>query len=402
MKTYIFNTFAKDKSTGKIAYGLYQYLRKQGHNVTLVYGQGNKYSETGFYHIGNRLEKLCHIGFSRIFGLPGCLSTFSTNKLLRKIKQEQPDVVYLFNIHGYYLNEYKLLNYLKKNHIRTIYTMLDEYPFMGKCGFAMGCEKYKMGCIQCEHIDRYPASLFFRTSSYLANKKKEMYTGFKELIFVAIEYTLNQAKDSYILKGMNTSVADEAIDVRKYTPRNCASLRKKLGIPKGNKIIVCIAVYPSDRKGGQFFLEAAKRLENRKDITFVHVGFGGDMSECPSNYIPISYVTNQEELCEYYSLGDLFCFPSLSETIPSTCLEALSCGSPLLVFNISGMPYIADNSCSYIVPPRDVDKMIEVIIACPFKNETIIETARSYAVKRYDNQLYFEKLEKLAHNTFAQ
>ena len=66
------------------------------------------------------------------------------------------------------------------------------------------------------------------------------------------------------------------------------------------------------------------------------------------------------------------------------------------------MPYIADNSCSYIVPPRDVDKMIEVIIACPFKNETIIETARSYAVKRYDNQLYFEKLEKLAHNTFAQ
>ena len=120
------------------------------------------------------------------------------------------------------------------------------------------------------------------------------------------------------------------------------------------------------------------------------------MKKCPSNYIPISYVANQEELCEYYSLGDLLCFPSLSETIPSTCLEALACGTPILVFNISGMPYIADESCCYMVEPKNVEQMSEVINIVPLKDKTIEATCRAYAEKRYDNRMYFEKLRLLA------
>lgn len=397
MRALIVNTFAKDKSTGKIAYGLFSYLKEKGHDVFLAYGQGNVYNEDGLIYIGSRFESKLHIALSRLTGKPGCYSSNATRQLIHKIEEIAPDVVYFFNIHGYFLNEYMLLGYLKKKHIRTIYTMLDEYPFMGKCGFSMECDHFMTGCYKCPRLNAYPASLFFDTAHHLAKKKKEAYDNFPELTFVAIKYTLDRAANSYILKGRDTFAADEAIDIRKYYPRNRESLREKLHIPANHKIVVCIAVYPDERKGAQFYLEVARVLENAKNITFVHVGYGGDKSICPSNYIPISYVANQEELCEYYSLGDLLCFPSLSETIPSTCLEALACGTPILVFDISGMPYIADESCSYVVEPKNVDQLAEVIKSVPFKNKNIEATCRAYAEKRYDNRDYFENLEILAH-----
>lgn len=396
MKAVIVNVLAKDKSTGKIAYGLFSFLKNKGGETFLVYGHGPRYEEQGLMYIGNEFESKIHNVISKFLGLPGCFSWFSTKKFLKQLDRIRPDVVYLFNIHGYYIDEYKLLNYLKNNHIRTIYTMLDEYPFMGRCGFSMGCDHYMDGCYKCPHLKSYPGSWFFDTAHILARKKKRVYDNFKELTFVAIQYTLNLASKSYLLKGKDLFAADEAIDISKYYPRERGNLRQKLGIPLGNKIIVCIAVYPGERKGAQYFLEAARELEKDKTITFVHVGFGGNKNICPSNYIPISYVSNQEELCDYYSLGDLFCFPSLSETIPSTCLEALACGTPLLVFNISGMPYIADATCSYIVEPRDVDQMVDVIKDVPFKDNDIIDICRKYAESRYDNQKYFEKLENLA------
>lgn len=396
MKAVVVNSLAKDKSTGKISYGLYSFLKNKGHEAFMAYGQGPVYKEDGLMFIGSRIGSKLHNLLSKITGFPGCFSLFSTKKFLKKLDQIGPDVVYLFNIHGYYLNEYMLLNYLKKKHIRTIYTMLDEYPFMGRCGFSMGCDHYISGCHNCPHLKNYPGSWLFDTSHILAKKKKIIYDGFTEITFVAIQYTLNLASKSYLLSGKDLFMADEAIDVKKYYPRETKHLKERLCIPKENKVIVCIAVYPDDRKGAQFFLDAARSMKDEKNISFVHVGFGGNVEECPSNYIPIAYVANQEELCEYYSLGDLLCFPSLSETIPSTCLEALSCGTPLLVFNISGMPYIADDTCSYIVEPKDVSAMVNVIKNIPYKSQSTIDACRGYAVKRYDNQLYYSKLLSLA------
>lgn len=395
MSTVIVNTFAKNKSTGKIAYGFFKYLKEKNIDVFLAYGQPPVYEDEKFYRIGNAFWSKIHIFLSRVFGNPGCYSTIPTLKFIRKLKKIKPETVYLFNIHGYYLNEYIFLNYLKKQNIRTIYVMLDEYAFMGKCGFSLDCNEYLTGCKNCRFKSRYPASWFINSSHKMAEKKKKVYDNFFNLVFVAIPYTLELASKSYLLSGKKLFPADEAIDIKMYYPRKVDKLKKRLGVNPTNKVIVCIAVYPDERKGGQYFFEAAKKLSSDNRITFVHVGFSGDTSKCPPNYIPISYVENQEELCEYYSLADLFCFPSLCETLPSTCLEALACGSPLLLFNISGMPYIADETCSQLVKPRDVDALVDAFKKVEKKDDNVISCCRNYAEKKYDNRLYYNKLMSL-------
>ena len=146
MKALVVNTIAKDKSTGKIAYGFFRHLIDKGIDTLLVYGQGNVYREPGLLYIGNLLESKMHIFLSRLLGYPGFFSSISTMVAIKKIKAFRPDIVVLFNIHGYFLNEYKFLNFLGRYGRPVVYVMLDEYPSLGKCGFSMGCDKYKEGC----------------------------------------------------------------------------------------------------------------------------------------------------------------------------------------------------------------------------------------------------------------
>ena len=116
------------------------------------------------------------------------------------------------------------------------------------------------------------------------------------------------------------------------------------------------------------------------------------------NYIPIGYVYDQNELTEYYSLGDLFVFPSLVDAMPNTCIEALACGSPLLLFNTSGMPYLADDTVAYYVEPKNVDQMEDVVKNIVKKDESRIKQCRDYACKRYDKKTYFENLRKIGES----
>ena len=176
MKAVVINSVTKEKSTGKIAYGLFSYLRNKGHETYMAYGQGKVFNEEGLIYIGSTIGSKIHNLASKLLGLPGCFSCFTTRKFIKKLETIKPDVVYLFNIHGYYLNEYMLLNYLKKNHIRTVYTMLDEYAFTGRCGFSMGCTHFIEGCHDCPHLKNYPGSWFFDTTNYLAKKKKGFMT----------------------------------------------------------------------------------------------------------------------------------------------------------------------------------------------------------------------------------
>ena len=95
---------------------------------------------------------------------------------------------------------------------------------------------------------------------------------------------------------------------------------------------------------------------------------------------------------QYYSLGDLFVFPSLMDSMSNACLDALACGTPLLCFNTSGMPFLGDDSVLTLVEPESVDQLVDAISRTKKKTQEQIDTCRNYALKRYDSRKYFERL----------
>ena len=179
----------------------------------------------------------------------------------------------------------------------------------------------------------------------------------------------------------------ELRDSQKLQNQNTIALINKLGIPNTAKIILCIA--PS-YKGVEYFDELARRFRNNKEFFFIHIGSGGDESH--DNYLHIDFVKENADLVDYYSMADLFVFTSLADTMSNACLESLACGTPLLVFNISGMPYLLDSTVGTLVEPGNVDQMETVVLKTEKKDDAIIARCRNYALKRYDSKEYGDKV----------
>lgn len=389
-------------STGKIASGLHSYLQSQGVNSLFCYGRGEASNDKSLYRIDSSFDIKYNSLLSRLLGDHGCHSIHPTKRLLKLFEKENIDGVFLVNLHADYVNENMLLQYIAKKQLPVVYIMIDEYPFLGKCPYNSGCERYQIGCGKCPQVKSYPFSWFFDRSRKKFNLKKMVYPLMHKSVFVAPEFVLQKAKTSPLMEGKRLEIVDEAIDVVRCQPRNNTEIRKSLNIPEDKVVIVSVVPYLGkvNRKGGHYLPQLAKLLEEDERFIFVHVGFNADKQLCPKNYIPIGFVKDQNKLPDYYSVADLFVFPSLDDTMPNTCLEALACGSPLLCFNTSGMPFVADSSCGQFVEPGNVEEMAKVIKKTQRKDSKTIAICRNYALKRYDSRVYFERLSDLLDSLY--
>ena len=389
----VINSVCRD-STGKIAVGLQRYLLRQGKDAVVCYGRKPD-PDTPHYRIDNKVENYLHYAEQRLSGQMCRGSRFATKRLIRFLKKNNCDGVFLVNVHGSYCNERILFDYLVKENIRVVYIMADESAVWGNCFYKPEeCKRYERQCIGCPMMKGWQRALF-GDSAHKAHLIKAQAYPRMNAAFVAPEFVINGARVSPLMRNLRLEIVDEAIDVTTAQPRDALQLRRKLGIADDKVVLVCVA--PNDpghySKGVHFFIEAARRLEDDKRFVFVHVGWrAGDKSGLPQNYTAIDYVKNQEELSYYYSLGDLFVFPSMADSMSNACLDALSCGTPLLCFNTSGMPYLGDETVMTMVEPKNVDQLVEVIKHTTKKTKEKIDTCRNYALKRYDSQKYFERL----------
>ena len=390
MRVAIINFTWGDGSTGKITVNLYNRAINAGNEAKVYFGVKPNSGEEkkGFVYFGNKFCFWIDHVISNITGLSGALAFLPTLKLLRMLNEFKPDVIWVYNIHGGFVNEYWLLNYAKKHAKWTLYSMPDEYAFLGKCCYSYDCEKFKHpeGCHHCPQLKDSPKSLFFDNSHFHFKKKEKVYMGFDNITFISAPYVVDKAKSSWLLKDKEFFARDSKVDVQHlYYPRDPSSVRRELGIAKDKKVVMVCASINSAYKGVKYFLEAARKCEN-DDIVFVNVGYGGDESILPSNYISLPYVHDQNKLAELLSMADAYVCTSIADAQPNACINALGCGTPIIGFNISGVPYMASEEFGTFVTPFDIDELADVIRKLPKKTQERIDACHEYALKRYDFQ----------------
>lgn len=384
MKVAIIAGFYKYGSTGKGVHKNYIRIKNIGHDVKVFYGKKKQEDvNEDIIYFGNRLSYYANVILGRYTGLGDVLPFFETWKLIRKLKKYKPDIVWLSGVHGYYVNWYRLIKFLKKNKIWTVYTMTDEFAFMGKCCSSFECEKYKTGCHHCPHLRNYPESLIFDNSKFVFNLKEKAYNGWDKVVFRSAPYVVNKARESYLLKDKELYAGDSSVDITQvYYPRDSKELRNKLNIGENKKVALLCAPSTDPHKGAEYFVECAHLCE-KDDIVFIQVSFNGDKQNLPSNFIPVSYVSNPNELAEYYSLADVYVCTSISDAQPNTCLEAMGCGTPIVGFNISGVPYVAPKEFGTFVEPKNAEALAQVIRDIPRKTDGSISRCHIYAKNRY-------------------
>ena len=359
MKILLIDVNYKSGSTGKIVYDLKQELEKEGHKVLVCYGRGKKIEEKSVIKFAYNIETLIHAFLSRLIGLMGYFSYFSTRRLIKEIEKFKPDVVHIHETHSHFLNHLPLIEYLKKKNIKTVWTFHCEYMYTGNCGYAYDCEKWKTICKNCPDIRRYPKSLFFDFTHKMFLGKKKAFEDFNNLTIVTPSQWLKDRVKKSFLKNKRIEVIHNGINTEIFKPRDFLHLKKKHNI--GNKKVI-LSVAPdimSDRKGGKWVVKLAEECLNL-DYVFILIGVENVNEKFPSNVIALGRTENQIELAEYYSLADVFVICSEKETFSMTCAEAISCGTPVIGFK-SGAPETVFTD-SIFVDYGDIKTLKEKII----------------------------------------
>ena len=412
MKILIVSSSATRGSIGSILKILKDGYESQGHIVKICYGH---YKET----IKNEwIFPICKINefkkaalLTRLTGKEGFYSRNSTKRLFKEIECYKPDIVHLTNVHAYYLNEYDVFAYLKENNIPTVYSLFDAYAFTGKCPFPLDCRKYQEGCGNCPQLKEYPKSFFFDRSRFLFNEKRKAYKDFNNLVFVGGVGIIDQAKESKLLRDHRICLIDEPQDLDHiYYPRDTTELRKKLGIPQDNKVV--LAAVPlsagTERKAGYLFLELYDKMKDIKGYTFIYIGFNTTKYGDPAGMIKVPYINSKDDFATYLSLGDVLFFTSSADTTPCTVIDALACGTPVIGFNIDGINCfkIQDKRIMNVAPIGDVDYVKSIVESLPRKNDDIIKSCRESVYSRFNAtgivKKYLDLYNSMINNTYGK
>lgn len=374
VKVLLIDVNCKNSSTGKIVYDLYSYLNEKGDEAAVCYGRGERIIEKNIYKFGLDWETYLHALLTRITGFTGCFSFFSTRRLLKYIKEYNPDVVHIHELHAYFVNIKPLIQYLKKNHIKTVMTLHCEFAYTGKCGHSVECIKWQTECKHCPHLRDYVSSLFFDHTQYMFNVKKKLFEDFTELSIVAPSHWLADRAKQSILKLHSIDVIHNGVDTSIFYPRDAEKLRKELGIREDEKVILALAPHlMSNAKGGEYVLMIAKTFEN-ENYKFILVGVDGEKTIAAPNVIVKGPIKDKDIIAEYYSLADVFVICSQRENYPTTCLEAQACGTPVYGFDTGGVSETILSADNHVVGYKDIDSLSKLISSAKRKTKKAAES----------------------------
>ena len=340
MKVLQINSHYNQGGAARIAAYIHRQLLAEGVESYVAYGRGKVSEEQNVYRFNRTWEIYLSALLSRLTGINGWFNRGATKRLLRLMKQIQPDVVHMHALHGYYLNWPLLFEYLNRQQIPVVWTFHDCHAFVGNCGYYYDCQKWMSGCGSCPNVQGYPKSQFFDFTAWMWKRKKELFTqGDNKVIVTPSDWLTKEAGKSYFGKYKCVTIHNGIDSHNTFYPRDKQECRKKHGYRTEDKIVLGIAVgYSDPRKGAKYMLQLARDLQDAKVILIGWEHTNDEMLRGLTNVEALPAMDSAEALAEYYSLADVFVLTSLAENYATVNLEAMACGTPVVGFDCGGTP----------------------------------------------------------------
>lgn len=348
-------------STGRICADIARKYDQDGYEVKIAYGRSNVLGEgTEKYavRIGSKADVYAHVAYTRLFDKHGLASKRATKKFLKWASVYDPDILWLHNIHGYYINYEMLFDWIKRRQkeqsesgkqvMKVKWTLHDCWAFTGHCSHFtyVGCDKWKTKCKNCPQKNEYPTSFLIDNSEDNYGGKRKAFDGVKNLtIITPSKWLENLVKGSFLCK-YPTEVEYNTVDKTVFKPTQ-SNFRQEHGIRDDQKMILGVSSVWNDKKGFNDFIEVSKRLDADK-YKVVLVGLNSkqlkELKKSKSNILGLPRTVNTKTLAEIYSASDIFVNPSYEETFGLTTAEAQACGAFTIVYKGTACEEIMDKN----------------------------------------------------------
>lgn len=373
-------------STGNIMRQIQVAAMQEGYEAISFYGRRKGYFDLPCERFGSFFGFWSHVIWTTITDRQGLGSYFVTQKMVRRLKEENPDIIHMHNIHGYYLNYPVLFKYLREEFKgKIVWTFHDCWPITGHCPhFVIAkCDKWKEQCENCPNKGVYPISWFLDSSRYNYKLKRKLFTNLENMIITTpSEWMKNNIENSF-LKDTKTVVVSNGIDFDVFYPRETIEAVRKYNIPQNKKMILGVASIWEERKGLGTFINLARKLPDNYVIVLVGLN-KRQVKQMLPNMIGIERTENKNELAELYSRADVFLNPSEEESFSLVTIEAMACGTPVVALDSSAVKELVNEKNGVVLHEPDIKDYIKAISICENKKQNakdINENVQKYSSK---------------------
>ena len=386
LKLLQINVAANWGSHGRIAEEIGLEAMAQGWESYIAYGRYANPSKSHVVKIGDLFDHCLHGAQSLLLDRHGLASCGPTKKLIREIEQIKPDLIHLHNIHGFYLNYPILFRYLSTVDIPVVWTLHDCWAFTGHCAWPIHghCDRFQEQCCHCPLQSKgYPKSYLLDRSRSNFKLKKRYFRSLQDLHLVTVSRWLEQQVRLSFMQDMDIRTIYNGLDTEVFRP----SGTPPTSVTDGHPLVlgVCNAWY--DWKGLDDM--AALREILPDDYEVMVVGVNEDqMHRLPEGITCIRRTDSVSQLAEIYSQADVFVNPSKVESFGMTTAEALSCGTPSIVYDTSACPEVVDNFTGRVVPLGDVNALAKAVMEiCSLPGrEAMRQACRERAIRLFNRQ----------------
>lgn len=336
------NVTANWGSTGRIAEQINVEASNRGWDCYVAYGRHVNNSKSTFLKVGNKFNVYWHYAQNRIFDNEGLASSIPTRKLIKAIKEIQPDIIHLHNIHDHWLNYEILFKYLNATDIPVVWTFHDFWAITGHCAhfISANCEKWQHECGSCplskSLIDRSRRNFLLKKKLFLANKN---------LHVVAVSDWVGGLVKKSFLSNKDIRIIPNGINLNVFRP---LSKSETDCLYKDKFIILAVASQWKSGKGLEDYIAMSSLL--KEDELIVLVGVDENIKKTlPDNIIGVSRTNSQSELVSLYSRADVVTSFSSAETFGLTIVEAFACGTPVVAYDNTAQAYLVTEDTGNLV-----------------------------------------------------
>ncbi|MBF2085622.1 glycosyltransferase family 4 protein [Thermoleptolyngbya sp. C42_A2020_037] len=260
----------------------------------------------------------------------------------------------------------------------VVWTLHDMWAFSGGCHYSAGCSNYETDCGNCPQL---VPDLYGLATAALQDKL-EFFAEANLTIVTPSRWLADCARRSRLFRDLRIEVIPNSLETDVFFPVEKAIAKQKLDIaPETVTLLFGAFTTEEHRKGFAHLLKATQQCLANPEFRDLAENqrlqllcFGDPDSSLESLPIPVQAygkVASDDMLRVLYAAADVFVLPSLEDNLPNTMLEAMSCGTPVLAFNVGGIPdVVVPGKTGWLVPEKDIDQLAEALLQIALHPET--------------------------------
>lgn len=154
------------------------------------------------------------------------------------------------------------------------------------------------------------------------------------------------ARQSLLWREQKVTVIKNCVDTDIYRPLNVSGVRAEMGFPEEKHLVLFGAVSVLQRrKGNDLMIKALEQLPSsfRGELELLIFGKEGDGDLAGIKTHWLGRLEDDEDMARIYNIVDFFICPSRIDNLPNTCVESISCGTPVVAFDVGGISEIVEH-----------------------------------------------------------